>query len=175
MAVENKNISDLSAAASVLATDLFEIQQGGVNKKATTTLIQAFLQTYLSPNNHPLTRLFWYDAEVANATGAPISTTSDQDIFATRVDANCMIELKASAVASDGSEGAAIHRTYHFRKDGSANPTLIVDSAPFISDESTGADAALTVSATNIRLTLTTPANSTYTWTVYAEIFINDA
>jgi hypothetical protein len=37
MAVENKNISDLSAAASVLGTDLIEIQQAGVNKKASTS------------------------------------------------------------------------------------------------------------------------------------------
>ncbi len=139
-----------------------------------------FVRAY-GTETRQIRNILWYDNSVNNSAGGTPSTTNQgRDVFGALVDASASIEIWAKATGSDGSECYGAKWVFEFLKDGSANPTLVAGTAIYeqfnnseilslpISDM-----ISMSNSGANVLLSLKTPSNRTYRWTIWADINIS--
>lgn len=173
MASGNKKISDLIAAGSATNSDLFEIEQAGVSKKLTA----AQLSTLLVGGK---TSLVWYDDTVDNLMGGTaLDTNIDKDLFSqylSDTSGDIVIAMvKVTAVATQaGDEGGGHYsseKIYTIRKEPTGQLSIKGTTTPYQLGSEEDLDHNLSIHEDfDTRLTIVTPASSTYNWNIVAEI-----
>jgi hypothetical protein len=146
-------------------TDNTSLLVGGILSISGETRVTSDLFTFKSDH----ITLLWLNLSAPAGSGS-----SDRDIFGSYEDSQATITIKAVAVKNDGSEGYSAIKIYDFRKDGTANPTLEGNIVLYENGTDAECNAELSVSASSIRLTYTTPTGDTYKWKVFAEIVITE-
>lgn len=118
-----------------------------------------------------LSQVLWADNTVI-ASESPLTSLIDKDVFGVE-DAVATITFTIHAISDDGSVAYSAKKEATFRKDGSANPVAVgTTTTIFEKEDVAGTDTSITTSGANIRLSITTPANTALHWAAYATVMM---
>lgn len=114
----------------------------------------------------------WGD-NTSTATIVPANTNMDKDVFAPFEDAVATITFTVHGIASDGATAYSCKKEATFRKHETDNPTAVgTVTTIFEKEDVSGTATAISVSGNNIRLTATTPVDTSIHWTAYATVMV---
>lgn len=118
-----------------------------------------------------LSQVLWADNTVI-ASELPLTSLIDKDVFGVE-NAVATITFTIHAISDDGSVAYSAKKEATFRKAGSANPVAVgTTTTVFEKEDVAGTGTDITTSGANIRLSITTPANTALHWAAYATVMM---